>query len=466
MTGADLAVLLPLLLPAGSVVLVMLSMSVRRDPQLALALAVFGLLAGIASIPLTAGFGDRYATSLLVVDGWSRFYWGVILVAALGVAPMAHAWCVDRQEPSDEVQILVLLAAVGAGLLAAAAHFGSVILGLETLSVALYALVTGARTRRLGVEAGMKYFLLAAGSSAWLMFGLALCYAATGAMTLEGFAAAWPRAEPAVLVRAGALLALIGIGFKLALVPFHLWAPDVYQGAPSPIAALVATVSKAGVMALLARWALGTPLRDAPGFVLALAVMSGASMVVGNLLALQQDNVKRLLAYSSIAHLGYALVAVVAGGPRAAGLYVAAYAVTVLGAFGVVALLSSGPEEIEDLADYRGLFWRHPLVALALTPILLSLAGIPLTAGFMGKLYVMQAGTWATRWMLLALLIVGSVLGLYYYLRVVATMFTTADDARRLEPSGSIAAWAPVVVATALVVLVGVWSTPWVAWMP
>lgn len=464
MTASDLVALLPLLLPAGAVVLVMLSMSWRRDPQLALALAVFGLIAGVATLPLTAG--DRYVTSLLLVDGWTRFYWGVILLASLGVAPMAHAWCTDRGEPGDEVQILVLLAAVGAGVLAAAAHFGSIILGLETLSVALYALVTGARSRHLGVEAGIKYFVLAAASSAWLMFGLALCYAATGSLTLEGFAAALPGAEPAVLLRAGALLVLVGVGFKLAVVPFHLWAPDVYQGAPSPVSALVATVSKGAVVALLARWTIETPLRDAPAFLLALAVMSGASMLVGNLLALLQDNVKRLLAYSSVAHLGYTLVAVIAGGPRAAALYVAAYVATVLGAFGIVSLLSSGPDEIEDLADYRGLFWRHPLVALTLTPLLLSLAGIPLTAGFIGKLYVLQAGTVGAWWLLLALLVLGSVIGLYYYLRVVATMFSSAEPARSIAPSGSIAAWAPVVVATALVLLIGVWSTPLVTWMP
>jgi NADH-quinone oxidoreductase subunit N len=224
---------------------------------------------------------------------------------------------------------------------------------------------------------------------------------------------------------AGIVLMITGIGFKLAVVPFHLWTPDVYQGAPLPVTAFVATVSKGGVFAFLLRW-LHAGSATTGALPLVLTIIAIASMLAGNLLALRQTNIKRLLAYSSIAHMGYFLVAVVAGGdlgPAAATYYLAAYIVTILGAFGSLLVLSHSTRETETFDDVRGLFWRRPVLASVFTCMLLSLAGIPLTAGFLGKFYVLTAGASAAAWTLIIVLIVSSTIGLVYYLRVIVAMF-------------------------------------------
>ena len=226
------------------------------------------------------------------------------------------------------------------------------------------------------------------------------------------------------LLLTGLALTLTGFGFKLGLVPFHLWTPDVYEGAPAPVTAFVATVSKGAMFALLLRYFHG-PGAKGTVFV-ALSVVAVASMLVGNLLALLQDNVKRILAYSSIAHMGYVLVAFLAGGAlaeQAVMFYLAAYFVTTLGALGIVTAISGAERDADRLTDYSGLFWRSPATAGVMTAMMLSLAGIPLTAGFLGKFYVVAAGASATVWWLVIALVVTSVIGLYYYLRVVVIMY-------------------------------------------
>jgi NADH-quinone oxidoreductase subunit N len=224
----------------------------------------------------------------------------------------------------------------------------------------------------------------------------------------------------------GVGLIVTGFGFKLALVPFHLWTPDVYQGAPAPVTAFVATVSKGAMLALLVRVFARVDVAAQEGLFVSFAVLAVASMAAGNLLALLQDNVKRMLAYSSIAHLGYLLVAFLASGGLAAtavAFYLVAYFVAMIGAFGVVAVLSGGEREAEHLDDYRGLFARRPWLAGLFTGMLLSLAGIPLTAGFVGKFFVTVAAGSAALWALLIVMMVTSGVGLFYYLRVVVAMF-------------------------------------------
>jgi NADH-quinone oxidoreductase subunit N len=241
-------------------------------------------------------------------------------------------------------------------------------------------------------------------------------------------------ANPYLLVGAGMIL--VAVGFKLSLVPFHLWTPDVYEGAPAPVGAFLATVSKTAVFVVLLRWWVEARGGEFPTFVHALAAIAFVSILVGNVLAFMQTNIKRLLAYSSIAHIGYLLVALIASGEfavEAVGVYLITYSVTVLGAFGVVALMSSprGERDADHLYDYRGLFWRRPLLVAIMTPMMLSLAGIPITAGFIGKFYVIYAGIAAQLWWLVGAVVLGSAIGLYYYLRVVVTMFM--QDPQRLK---------------------------------
>jgi NADH-quinone oxidoreductase subunit N len=304
-------------------------------------------------------------------------------------------------------------------------------LGLETLSVSLYALIAFFPQKQTSLEAGLKYLVLAAATSAFLLFGMALIYAEVGTLQLDVL----PRISLArpemrfVLVAPGVTLILVGIGFKLALVPFHMWTPDIYQGAPAPVAAFVATVSKGGILLLLLRFFHATAPATGSALQWVLAILAVFSMLAGNLLALLQQNVKRILAYSSIGHLGFLLVSFQAEGPlaaNAAAVYLVAYFVTMLGAFAVVSILSTPGHEAEMLDDYRGLFWRRPLLAGVFTLMLLSLAGIPLTAGFIGKFWVLSAGAVAAAWVPVIVLVAASTVGLYYYLRIVVVMVDRA----------------------------------------
>ncbi|HEY8936532.1 MAG TPA: NADH-quinone oxidoreductase subunit N, partial [Cyclobacteriaceae bacterium] len=229
---------------------------------------------------------------------------------------------------------------------------------------------------------------------------------------------------PLILV-AGFGLMIVGVGFKLGVVPFHMWAADVYEGAPAPVTAFIATISKGAMMALLLRFfAQINGYRFEP-LVLTFTLIAIASMMAGNILAIKQDNVKRILAYSSIAHIGYLLVAFLSGGTmgiEAVTFYLIAYFITTLGAFGIMATLSDKDRDAEFISDYKGLFWSRPWTAATLTAMLLSLAGIPLTAGFVGKFYILAAGVHTQHWLLVVMLALNSVVGLYYYIRIIAAM--------------------------------------------
>src|SRR5262249_9213565 len=284
-----------------------------------MAVAVGGLAASCATLPLAATVVPHQVASLLVLDLYSLFYLALLLLPSLVVTVLAYGYLVGRQRPCEAFYLLLVLATLGALVLVMSTHFISLFLGLELLSVALYALFAYLRTDVRRLEAAIKYLLLAAASSAFLLFGMALIYAELGTMEFARIAV-WHTAGGTVrsiVVLTGLALTLIGLGFKLAVVPFHMWTPDVYEGAPAPVTAFVATVSKGAVVALLLRYLVHTGASTYRPVLLVLSLIAIASMCVGNILALWQDNVKRLLAYSSIAHLGYVLVALVAGGPRA-----------------------------------------------------------------------------------------------------------------------------------------------------
>ncbi len=465
MTRTDLIAISPLLVLSAAVVAVMLAIAWRRSHRVSAGLTVVGLAATLGSLGWASSVAPRQVTPLLVVDGYALFYTGLLCAASLAVAVLAYGYFAPREGQHEELYLLLLLATLGSVVLAGSVHFASLFLGLEILSVSLYALIAYPRGRR-SVEAGIKYLVLAAASSAFLLFGLALIYAETGSMELKTVAPLLAGESGGVLVLAGFGLLLTGIGFKLALVPFHMWTPDVYAGAPAPVTAFVATVSKGGMFAVVLRFFVEAGGVSGKLF-LVLSLTAVASMVVGNLLALLQENVKRLLAYSSIAHLGYLLVALLAGGelaPEAATFYLVAYFVTILGAFGVVTALSVEDDEADGIDDYRGLFWRRPAIAAVFTAILLSLAGIPLTAGFLGKFYVLAAGVESSLWLLVIVLVVTSAVGLFYYLRVVVAMFSQGREAAE----ASRIPWPAGVTLVALAVLLiwlGVYPGPVVRWI-
>jgi NADH-quinone oxidoreductase subunit N len=434
MNTVDLAALLPLILLGATPVVALLAIAVRRSHDFTLGVTLVGLAASFAALFPAARVAPRQVTPLLSADGYTLLYTGLLVAATFAVAILAHGYLERHAARREEFYVLLTLAASGAATLASASHFASFFLGLEILSVSLYALVGYAADRPLSLEAAIKYLVLAASSAAVLLFGIALVYSALGTMYFPAIAAqvAGSPSRGGALLGAGVVLLITGIGFKLALVPFHMWAPDVYEGAPAPVAAFVATVSKGAVFAVLFRYFQRTGSGALPPVALAFASVAVLSMVLGNLLALLQDNVKRILAYSSIAHMGYLLVAFLSSGRLAAvaaTFYLVAYFVTTLVCFAVLTLLSGAERDADAIADYRGLFWRRPAVAVAFTGGLLSLAGIPLTAGFIGKFYVMAAGASAERWGLVLVLVVSSVIGLFYYLRVVAVLYARVPGA-------------------------------------
>jgi NADH-quinone oxidoreductase subunit N len=271
---------------------------------------------------------------------------------------------------------------------------------------------------------------------------MALIYTATGTMQLSAIVSSTGSSQLSPLVIAGFGMMMVGIGFKLALVPFHMWTPDVYQGAPSPVSAYIATVSKGAVMAVLIRFFFSIRGFENNYIFIAFSGVAILSMFTGNLLALRQQNIKRLLAYSSIANMGYLLIILLTGtgkGIQAAIFYLISYFITTIGAFGVVSLLSTTKYEAEKTEDFRGLFWKRPWIAFVFTLSLLSLAGIPVTAGFIAKFYVIYEGMKAGLMVLVFSMIINSVIGLYYYLRVITSLFSSAErDLPALSLMGNI----------------------------
>ncbi len=472
MTSADLIALLPVIVLAASAVMVMLIVALYRHLRGAAILTLIGLLLSIAVLPVAAEVTPRQVTPLMVIDRFALFYIGLIFAATFAATMLCYSYFKERVGRHEELYILLLLAALGAVVLVSSNHFASFFLGLETLSIALFALIAYPVGIRHPLEAGIKYLILSGVSTPFLLFGMALIYAESGTMEF---------AQIGSLLTAGGLLhnvymltgiAMIvtGVGFKLAVVPFHMWTPDVYEGAPAPVTAFVATVSKGAVLALLLRYFVAVDAYRSGALVLGMSLIALASILGGNLLALLQNNIKRILAYSSIAHLGYMLIGLLATGAlaiEAVTYYLVTYFVTMLGTFGVVTLLSTSDLERETdlLEDYRGLFWRRPWIAGIFTAMLLCLAGMPLTMGFVGKFYLVAAGISASLWLLIAALVVGSAIGLFYYLRIVTVMCMPLPE-RSYEKGPlpvvplSLAGSSVLAVLTLLLVWLGVYPAP------
>ena len=467
MTAADLIALCPLILIAALAIAIMLVIAFHRNHLLTATLTAAGILLAfltvfVVSLPLA----PRQITPLLVLDHFALFYMGLIFAASLAIAILSYPYLRGRQGNYEEYYLLLLLATLGSATLVGSTHFASFFLGLEILSVSLYALIAYPRVPERSIEAGVKYLILAAASAAFLLFGMALIYAELGTMEFSQIANRATQGGPGILLLTGLGMIIVGLGFKLAFVPFHMWTPDVYEGAPAPVTAFVATVSKGSVFALLLRYFTRVELHTLGSVFLIFAILAIASMFVGNLLALLQRNVKRILAYSSIAHLGYLLVAFLASGilaPVAAAFYLVAYFVTTLGAFGVVTVLSGKERDADDLEDYRGLVRDRPYLAGIFTAMLLSLAGIPLTAGFVGKFYIVLAGAGSALWLLVLCLVGASAIGLFYYLRIVTALYASLPKEKKPLPTqASLSLAGGLVLAVLLILLVwlGVYPAP------
>ena len=433
--------LAPLLITSLTIIVVMLAIAWRRNHSQTFLISVAGLNLALLSILPALKVAPLAVTPLLQIDTFACLYMALILVATLACVTLAHAYLGDGGSGypgnREELYLLILMAAAGGLVLVSAQHLAGLFIGLELLSVPVYGLVAYAFFNKRSLEAGIKYMVLSAAGSAFLLFGMALLYADSGSLSFVGIGQALAATGlPSSLAQLGLGMMLIGLAFKLSLVPFHLWTPDVYEGAPAPVAAFLATASKVAVFAVMVRLFQISPAASSGVLSDVLTVIAIASILFGNLLALTQSNLKRLLGYSSIAHFGYLLIALVASkglAVEAIGVYLVTYVITSLGAFGVITLMSSpyNGRDADALYEYRGLFWRRPYLTAVLTVMMLSLAGIPLTAGFIGKFYIIATGVESHQWWLVGSLVRGSASGVFYYLRVMVTLYLIEPNLRR-----------------------------------
>jgi NADH-quinone oxidoreductase subunit N len=438
-TSASFIGLAPILVMSIGAVLLMLQISVRRRIGYSYAITLTSFVLAAASTQFSLDVAPLQITPLLRADDYALFFSLLFCLGGVVTTVISRDYLDLREGQNEEYFLLLLLSTLGAVTLAYATHLASLLLGLELLGVALYALIAYPDKQTLPLEAAIKYLVLSGAASAIFLFGFALLYTVSGQLAYADMQAAMAQvpdsAQPILL--AGAAMVVTGLGFKLSAVPFHMWTPDVYEGAPAPVSGFLAAISKTAVFAAILRWWLEAGFFEFQPLLTAVTVLAVASMLVGNVLALLQENVKRILAYSSIAHVGYLLIVLVACGVspepslaiEAACYYLVAYAATTLAAFTLLGLLSSTDPETErdQLGDMVGLFWRQPGLSLLFSVALLSLAGIPLTAGFIGKFYLFSAGVDASLWLLLAVLVLGSAISIFYYLRIIFTMSRQAD---------------------------------------
>jgi NADH-quinone oxidoreductase subunit N len=475
MNTGQLMALMPILMLSLTAVVLMIQASIKRDQGLAWWITAIGFLLTLWG----AGYAREFTqpvTMLLMVDDWGLFFTTLILVASLVTLILSKDSFSPEGERKEEYYLLLVLSVLGAVVLIQSSHMASLLLGMELMGVALYGMIAFPEKGELPLEAAIKYLVLSACASAMLLFGFALIYAATGDLSYGGMgakAAAAFSQEPLVLM-AGSAMVLAGLGFKLSVVPFHMWTPDVYQGAPTPVTGFLATVSKGAVFVALTRFYLDGQLYQYDSLIMALSVVAMASMLVGNWLALRQDNIKRLLAYSSIAHFGYLLIVLIALAAaqstmtseligQAITFYLAAYIVTTLAAFTVIANLAGEDDSKSMLSAFEGLFWRNPIQASALTVAMLSFAGIPLTAGFIGKFYLIMLSIQSKLWVLLGALVLGSAIAIYYYLRIIFAMSKTSGTMIKTESRAALGAQDIVAALLLLLVLaLGSWPQPFI----
>jgi NADH-quinone oxidoreductase subunit N len=402
---------------------------------------------------------------MVLLDDYALFLHVIICYAAALAVLLSIDYLRRQGVESGEYYALLLLSTSGMLLLASAGDLLVVFLGIELMSLPLYVLAGLFKTRLAAGEASMKYFLLGVFAIAFFLYGVALLFGATGATNFDRIAAAIAARPADALVTVGIGLVLVGFGFKISSVPFHMWAPDVYEGAPTTITALIATGSKAAAFGALLR-VLTVSLKAAqPDWTVLLWAVAAVTMTVGNVVAIAQSNLKRMLAYSSVAHVGYMLVGLVAGGVSGAGAvlyYLLAYTFTTVGAFGAILMVERAGEEAVEVRDYAGLARRHPVLAATLSLYLLSLIGIPPLAGFVGKFYLFGSAVRAGYVWLTVVAVLNSAIAAYYYLRVIVYMYMREPDgaAARLLPT--FAGGLALAIAAVGIVLLGVAPAPFV----
>ena len=451
----DFYYLLPeLVLTSGALVLLAVDVMISKKSQGLLMWLALGIVAvtGAAMLPL-AGINVTVARGLMAVGAFAFFFKVVFLVTAALTILMSSRYLEVENVRCGEYYFLILCATLGMMVMASAVDLIAIFIGLETMAVSFYILAGYLKPSRRSNEASVKYFLLGAFSLGLLLYGMSILYGLTGTTNLHGIMEVLEGSVVSPILLMAIVLVIAGVGFKIAAVPFHMWAPDVYEGAPTPVTAFLSVGSKAASFAMVLRIfqeALPSLKDEWQSLFWILAVLT---MTVGNISALTQSNLKRMLAYSSIAHAGYVLMGVVVGTPwgiQAMLIYMVVYVFMQLGAFAVVVMMRRKDIVGDELKDLSGLYFRNPIAAVAMLLFLLSLGGIPPTAGFMGKFWLFGAAIDAGFYWLAILAVANSAVSLYYYIRVVVFMWM------KEEAVGS-----PIIVQPALAVtlVIGVVGT-------
>lgn len=460
--------ILPLIAVSVGAMVIML-VGVRLDDEDSAGLGFLALVTLLAAFVLTMfelGQNTLAFRGSLAIDDYAVFFEAVIIIATAVTVAMSLEYAADAGLAGAEYYALVLFAALGMMLMAAAGDLIIIFLGLETMSIAVYALAGFIRRDPKSNEAAIKYFLLGAFSTGFLLYGIALVYGATGTIRLEPIRASLSSgigANPLLLMGLGMML--IGFGFKVAAVPFHMWTPDAYEGAPTPITAFMAVGVKLAAFAGFLRIFMANLGAISAEWTVVLWIVAVLTMTAGNVIALVQNNIKRMLAYSAIAHAGYVILGMVAGRGHDAGgailYYLLAYAFTSLGAFAVVVALERGAEAHDEIADYRGLAREHPGLAAAMALCLLSLTGVPPLAGFVAKFYIFTAALNAGLVWLVVIAVLNSVVSAYYYVGVIVAMYMQEGGVRVERMSRRPGLLISIAVGVAGVIALGVYPQPY-----
>jgi NADH-quinone oxidoreductase subunit N len=469
----DLLPILPLLIVTATSVIAMMMIGIRRSYIVTGSITITGLLVATLVAVSMMDLTNQQVTPLLIIDQYSLLFTVVVCASAMILAVLSFPYFFELDDQREEYFLLLTVATIGAIVMVSSNHFVSTVLGLETLSMSLYGMIAyplhSAKSAKFPLEASVKYLVLSAAASGFILFGMALIYAQTGTLSFASVTNLPAAGLGDGYTIVALLMVVSGMAFKLSLAPFHMWTPDVYEGAPLPATAYLATIGKAAMFVVLLRFIQISDALSFDSMVIVLALIAVASMLAGNLLALLQDNLKRILAYSSIAHMGYLMLALIAGhygtgtiAVEAITFYLIAYVIMSLGAFGVASVISSSEKEFDSIKEYRGLFWRKPLLAATFIAMLLSLAGIPLTVGFIGKFYIFLSGVESELWALLGVLVLGSGIGLYYYLRIIYHMFMPEKHSLPYRVGGveSVSSYAVLAILLFLLLLFGVYPAP------
>lgn len=463
MTSQSLISFLPIICTIVATFAVVLFASFRASHGTIAGISAFGLLAALVSTFLEFDIETlQVQTPLLLIDPYSLFMMQLILLFSIIIIVFSYEYWQKQQLRTAEYYISMLLSIIGALVMVISDHLASFFLGLELLTIPLYATISYFKERKQSLDVGVKYLILAGTSTAFLLFGMAFIYAQTGTMSLALISerlALDLSLQPIFLI--GFALIIVGVGFKISAVPFHLWTADVYAGAPLPVTAYLATISKGATMALFLKiWLIVAPSLPAATWVL--AIMAAMSMIGGNILALREKNLKKLLGYSSIAQFGYVLMTILSSGATASEaflFYLAAYSVTVLMIFGALICIESDQHELVKIEDLNDLFSTHKFLSIVLLLGFFSLMGIPFTAIFMGKVLVIMAGVESSQWLLVSSLLLSSIIGLFVYLRLANALLQKPNTNTRILRSTTPLATSALCMLAIVALALGIWPT-------